>query len=45
MEDVFPIEHGDIFHCYVGLPEGNSFVYKKTYCLYQLIPGAMICYD
>ena len=21
-EDVFPIEHGDIFHCYVSLPEG-----------------------
>ena len=25
MEDVFPIEHGDIPLLYIGLPEGTSF--------------------
>ena len=23
-EDVFPIENGDLFHCYVSLPEGSG---------------------
>ena len=41
IDDYFPIEHGDIFQCYVSLPEGIPRTFRPrwvtpTFCLEEL---------